>query len=819
MKRLFILAVTALCWGIAAAAPLTPDQALARIQHTAAGLRMSPASMQLVYTATETAVPAYYIFGNGNGFVLASADDLALPVLGYSDNAPFNPADMPEPMRQWLAFYAEEIEHARSLDAPAANVAYAQRPERDPIPVMVHTRWNQGSPFNMFCPSYSGTKTVTGCVATAMAQLVRFWKYPLKGTGSNSYTYNNVENSFDFGNTTFDWGNMVHIYNGSTTARQDTAVATLMRACGVSVNMMYNTSAAGGSGAYSSDVTPALVKHFGYAPSSEYHSRATYGLYDWENLVYSSLKNGCPVYYNGRGSAGGHAFVCDGYEGNGYFHFNWGWGGSSDGYFLLTALNPTTLGIGGGGGGFNTSQGAIINLRPNYDGAKARYMISYSSPFTISYSGSTLSISGFGGNTSIVNIPAIRFGFRLTGDNGKTHEYFGNTYNASLRPNYGYKSYSATVAASSLETGTYDVDPIFSVTENNVTTVYTSLVPPSMKGKYKIVKTASTATLKTRTDALLQANNFAITTPLYYGDNFGFKVDYHNPAQTEAYHYVYMGWYTASGQFLGVGDGMMKDMQPGETAHEEMVIAVPSKVSASSTQTKSLSTDTQYKVAIVVQTNSDASAPVYQAISDKVDVTINPAQDSFTLSSLGLEIANASSVAATDIKFTIKVKATSGYYCQPIYYWVRDMNAKSLLSGSTDIINVAPGETKSIDWRFAFDAAQKNTTYELILNSRINGKNTYLAKKNFTVGTVGVSEILPDANDCRILVDGDIALVSSPRPITSAALFDMSGINRNTQITLNGESASINISGLPTGIYMVRVTTACGAATLKFIKH
>ena len=791
---------------------------MARIQTSAAGARYASAPLHLVYSGAETAVPAYYVFGAGNGFILAAADDLATPVLGYSDNGTFDYDKIPDQMREWLKGYAQEIEHARSLPAAdASKIVNASRPTRQPIAPLVKTRWNQGDPYNALCPVYDGEKTVTGCVATAMAQVLRFWKYPAKGTGSHSYTYNGITHTFDFGNTTFDWDNMVHFYTGNTTQDQNDAVATLMRACGVAVDMMYNKSSQGGSGAYSRDVAPALVKYFNYAPCAVYYSRGSFGLYEWEDLIYGALKNG-PVYYSGQGSGGGHAFVCDGYEGDGYFHFNWGWAGSSDGYFLLTALNPTTLGIGGGGGGFNLSQGAIIDLKPNFNGAKARYVIAYDSPYTITYSAGRLTLTGFGGNIGIVNIPNVRYGMRLKGANGQTYDFNGNVSNTSLRPNYGYNSFYANITLTSVANGTYDIVPIYKITENGTTTTYEALIPASVRGKFTLVKSGTTASLSTRSDENIVVNNFALTTPLYSGNNFGFKGDYVNTSDVEAYREVYMGWFSASDQFLGVGDAMMTNMQGGENKHVEMAISVPSKVKYNSSTTNSISVGTTYKLAMLVKTNNDNSAPSYRVISDKVTATVENASGTVKLTRKSLTVENASSVDAGNIKFKLQVTASGSYYTEPIYFWVKDAAGKYPLNGKTDVVTVAPGETRIIEWRFPFDAADKNARYTLLLNYRSGGKNVYLGETSFTVGTVGVNQISLDGDGYAIAPQGDNAMVSAPAAITSVEVYNLQGIRQNATASLGGETGTLDLTALSSGIYIVRITTTQGAATLKFMK-
>lgn len=228
------------------------------------------------------------------------------------------------------------------------------------IPLMT-TKWNQSPYYNALCPANS----VTGCVATAMAQIMKYWNYPAKGTGFHSYnhpTYGTL--SANFGGTTYQWSSMPNTVNSA-----NNAVATLMYHCGVSVNMDYSPQS---SGAYVIQDSPtpqacseyALKTYFGYRSTLQGVQRNNYNQTQWINLLKIELNAGRPVLYAGFGSGGGHAFVCDGYDNNNFFHFNWGWGGSSDGYFQTSALNPGSLGTGGGSGGFNSDQQVVIGIQP-----------------------------------------------------------------------------------------------------------------------------------------------------------------------------------------------------------------------------------------------------------------------------------------------------------------------------------------------------------------------------------------------------------------------------------------------------------------------
>lgn len=345
----------------------------------------SASDLELSYTSQRGGNKLFYVFNSksGNGYVIVSADDCTREVLGYSDNGTFDINNINDNLRYWLSTYEGEIETAieNGIDGSMteAEVQSANKSRR-PVYPLVSARWNQNSPYNDQCPQWSSSygNCASGCVATAMAQVMYYHKWPATGTGSNSYnaTINGSSKSLsmNFANVSFDWDNMTDTYDSRSTAKQRTAVATLMSACGISVNMQYGQS----SGTQSGRVTDALIQYFDYDRSARHYTRENYDIDQWEDLIYTDLAAGRPVIYHGQSSGGGHCFVCDGYSEDNYFHFNWGWGGLSDGYFLLTALNPDSQGIGGSAtaDGFNTSQGVICGIRKQA-GTKEVYGLMY----------------------------------------------------------------------------------------------------------------------------------------------------------------------------------------------------------------------------------------------------------------------------------------------------------------------------------------------------------------------------------------------------------------------------------------------------------
>ena len=332
---------------------------------------------QLTDLSKAAGFPNLYIFTAEQGFVVMAADDCVQPILGYSLTNKFVAEGMPDNVRGWLQGYDDEIQWGidhqvratsetakqwKDLAAGKTNAAKATAI----VDALVQTKWNQGSPYNNLCPKIGTTTTVTGCVATAMAQVMKFWEHPVTGTDSHSYTWNNQSLSADFGATTYEWSLMTNTYGSSSTNDEKAAVATLMHHCGVSVEMDYGISSAGGSAASTYDVMSALQTYFSYAPNMQYKSKDDYEDEVWITMLKNELNDGRPMQYRGSdaGGEGGHSFVCDGYDSDDKFHFNWGWGGYCDGFYALDDMEPGTGGIGAGNGIYTVGESAIFGIEP-----------------------------------------------------------------------------------------------------------------------------------------------------------------------------------------------------------------------------------------------------------------------------------------------------------------------------------------------------------------------------------------------------------------------------------------------------------------------
>ncbi|MBP5689178.1 MAG: C10 family peptidase [Muribaculaceae bacterium] len=309
-----------------------------------------------------------YVFNraDGGGFVIVAGDDAAIPILGYSTEGAFSYDNMPDNLRQWLLLSEQYVKACAKRQSSARS---AQQGEPVVAPLLGDILWGQGTPYNDMCPTYDGgTHYYVGCVATAATQIMRLHSYPEHGTGSKTITVNGQAVTADFGNTTYDWNNMLHTYEDvDYNPAQSAAVATLAAHFGVAVDMEYQPA---GSGAHSMAVPHALREFFNYDQAVTMRKRDYYSTDEWLQLIKSELDQGRPVYYAASSETGssGHAFVCDGYDSEDYVHINWGWYGTSNGYFLVSHLDPNDLGIGGGTGGYNLDQEIITGIQPPTSG-------------------------------------------------------------------------------------------------------------------------------------------------------------------------------------------------------------------------------------------------------------------------------------------------------------------------------------------------------------------------------------------------------------------------------------------------------------------
>lgn len=717
MRKFLLLGSIAVA-AYANAAVISPEAALKRATDVPGFKTMSTVQVAepvLVYTEAIESQPAAYVFdrGNGGGYLIVSADDEATPLLGYADEGTLDVNDMPDGLKYWLGYYAAEIDNARSASATVLQVTRAAA-ERKPIAPMVATRWNQSAPYNNLCPTVGSTRTVTGCVATAMAQVMKYHNWPPKGVSSKSYSWGGTTLSVDFASTTYDWANMLDEYGSTATAAQNNAVATLMYSCGVSVGMNYGTNS---SGAVSMNCGTALVNYFNYDASLRYLSRDYYSLSDWEDEVYNSLAEGCPVLYGGQSAAGGHEFVCDGYSSDGYFHFNWGWGGMSDGYFKLTALTPGSQGIGGAGNGagYNFDQDIIVGIKPYAGQSTFAPALVNNSGFTISSSSATLgSMIGISSQYSNSSYATVDFkpGIAITDQDGNTvYQAWGYTNQLSLQPGYGYTtpiSYNVLLP-SGLSNGVYTVTPAF-VSDGTWYQVPTKV---GCVGSVTMTVSNGVATFSSPVTTLPEVSTYAFVNPtLYTGMAYAVTGTIENPGELEYYGPVYGLLLTSSGNKLL--PAMQVDIEAGDSQEFEYSGTLPSSVAAG-----------DYQFMFVVETSEG-----YSPISDRMNITVAaaPASTKLTLGAVSF-LSGSNHVPKNDIGVKTSLTCTSGAYYGTldlvVFYNVSGSQWQSCAEFPSETLYLNAGDTSDVVYHNDFSNGTVGETYLVMFyygNNRFNSQ-------------------------------------------------------------------------------------------------
>ena len=750
MKRITSLAIMSATTLALLAAPLTPEQALRRVQGNSA-LKMpskSGTSMKLSFSMqTQKGEPAVYIFDRpaSSGYLIVSADDTATPLLGYADSGSFDANNMPPQLEWWLSEYATQIDYA---SANGIKNTYAPIANKKEIAPLVKTKWNQGTPYNNLCPSVNNVKCPSGCVASAMAQVMKFWNYPEVGTGRVTATLpsgGTGEGFINLAQKPFDWNNMIDSYSGyDYTNEQGNAVATLMQAAGYAAKMNY---APGGSGALSINAAISLSKNFKYNPNIQYLQRLYFNTSEWNEIVYNELAAGRPILYGGQSTSVGHEFVCDGYDGNGYFHFNWGWGGMSDGYFILDALNPNSVGTGGGaGGGYNSRQDIIIGIQPSSEETDV-YLTQFGN-LSASASGSNISLAlnynGNVGNWVNAGISAVkvRMGAEIVSvDNSEIKPQYVrlfsndidipaltlNGYNISYQ---GIKGNATVSIPSILPNGKYKVT-VCTQDANKTDAPWTPVC--TTNGAYNFVyvtKNGNSCSVENFNETELSIVSAEPTTQVYYENACRFRLSVKNNSNLELSGGFYPVLYDGNTPAF-LGEGITMSLAPGESDNVEFVTTFE--------LLKGVSAPTETKE-YTLRFSKNASGSAFYNWSKPLSMGLLLRAPSFNTSNYCIEGAptreetiNGQTRTAfvvpdpSEIPFAATITNTGTFFGSPVYTLIFNSalsgyNLTSLAMGPTAILN--RGESATVTGSADFTEAEDGEAYAAALFYINGGKLT-----------------------------------------------------------------------------------------------
>ncbi|MDE7160784.1 MAG: C10 family peptidase [Muribaculaceae bacterium] len=658
--------------GTVSAAPLSPREALARLESSSVPRKAAPLTRESpVLAATKGNI---YIFNTPGGFLVLPADDRAPALLGYSDEGQYDPKGNPA-FDYWLSCYNKELVAPEAEGATVRNDARnapVRRAERKAIDPLTKTRWNQEAPYNELCPRVNGHETVTGCVATAMAQVMKYHSWPAVGKGSHSYYWNVGKDTlkFDYSATQFQWDLMTDTYDDKSTAEERTAVATLMLACGVSVDMHYDI---GDSGAATIKMGVSLIDYFDYDRAMWMPSRPYYGMYEWEDMIYADLAQGLPVLYAGQGTGGGHQFICDGYSSDGFFHFNWGWGGMANGYFLLDALNPADLGVGGGAGGFNADQTITLGVRPASSESKPTYLIYCTGDFkpgvmTVK-AGEDLKCSGGYFNYGLTRLANdTHIGMKIESEDRTTVKFIRGYNLSGFGPLDGV--YDDTVRFPELPDGTYTITPVF----YDGSKWQPIRCPIGAQGSITAVVKDNIATLSLPAQAEVNVTEIDVPAKIFIGRDFPVKFTVENPGKEEYYGKLTPCLIKAdSEERVAVSSWRLADVEP---EHSERITDYIGNFKADEGIDL---TPGEYRFVMRDNAGKDVSEPI--------TVTLAEAPEGLKIKVSYLRIEDQDPVTdKEDVKFIYTLKVDEGYFTDVLQLWIFNHDGHSVYSHDTPML-------------------------------------------------------------------------------------------------------------------------------------
>lgn len=805
---------------------LAPQEALDAMRNSTfrAPARVADAPvLRSTFTAPGTGLRTLYVFtpASGEGFMVLAADDVATPVLAYSETGRFDEAEMAPAAKAWLENYSAQIARA-ATNGGRVEAAPAKAGRADITP-LVKTKWDQDAPYNDKAPLSGSTRCVTGCVATAISQVMKVHQWPDRGVGTESYTWGSSTLSFNYGNTTFDWSNMLDTYPDSgsaATATQRNAVATLMYAAGVAAHMDYGTD---NSGANTATMLPNLISHLRYDKSMIFAPRDYYLLSEWADMLYTDIAAGRPIYYRGSTvNDEGHAFVLDGYRSaDGFFHFNWGWGGLSDGYYSVTELCPDSQGIGGGSAGFILSQHAILGLKPAVSGstytplflaeAFTTEQTQYSRTGTV-----TFNFDGGVYNYSLATMDT-EIGVKLVNNaTGATSYVWSNYGETELDIYYGYNTLPFS-ASNFPASGTYTVTPVVRV-NSEIEPVHVEA-----SANRELTLTCSANTLRFATvgsGAEIEVVSVDQPSTYYPGYSATLNVTVKNTGDAD---YINLPLLCAFqyGSKMFQFPNLVGSVGIDQTTTYTFTGTLPDDVPAG-----------KYSVIFVYLDNDQTQHRADTHGATVTVATVPTGEVAMSLTSMefpdftdGRGTATRPWIIPVDpARFTITVECTSGLFDGIVGTYVLNGNTQVDVVYYDQFYTLAAGDSKTIkyaeDWTELLEDDVKYTLrpfYGVLEGNTIDVtpfSKAYYIKKDNPAGIVEAAK-------------PDIALW--PNPASDIAFVEADGLSHVEVYSASGSmvlsqpcagnQATLDVAALPAGIYIVKAAASDGIHTLKMIKN
>ena len=793
----------------------------------------------------------FYVFNlnDDQGWVLVADDDRCIPILGYSKSGKFVTENLSPNIEDWLTGISTEIQYAIDNDIVAdekntllwkelysgASTEFVNRGEKVVNP-LVQTRWNQSPYYNALCPyDYQyGELTVSGCVATAMAQVLKYWGYPEVGSGSHSYSTSSYGTLYaNFGGTQYDWNNMPN-----RVTSPNNAVATLMYHCGVSVDMSYGVAATGGSGAYViSQYTNsencaefAFKNYFGYKSSAHGEMKDNTNDSQWKSMMRTDLDAGRPLVYAGFGN-GGHCFVCDGYDNSDMYHFNWGWDGQNDGYYPLSALNPGSGGAGGGSYSFTNNQQAIFGLEPIGDnggggggggGSSTNADLRLYSALTVEdqiWFGSditvTASIGNWGETTFSGSFCAAAF------DADGNFIDFINTESVNLQSGYYYNCEFTTTGNMVFVPGQYQVALFYKTNDTDWT-----IVDDGSYNNYGTFQIYYEDDIETYSDFNILSNNGR----LIQGSIASVNVDVANTGSSTYYGNVRVALSTLTGEWVQnigikeISDGL------GSGYHYTNGLTFEGEITAE---------PGTYHMELSYYNNGWYYAGAYY-YSNPITVVVEAPEinaDRYEVNNTAAQAYKLEPSSWANNQTTLYTTGSNLHVGNDMDYYKVELptNRSYIITARLhDSYNSGNGQSYSVDALFSYSTDGQNFSEGIddVMDGNItfNGGTVYFGVSPYFSGMAGtyLLEINIKMGGNGTEENGATDLVLYPNPVKDMLhvkcdnlqqyeVFSLDGKLVKSMQTCNNEDV-IDLSNLGSGIYLIRITTDKGVATRRIIK-
>jgi hypothetical protein len=802
---------------------------------------VSPAKLKHAYTCKKQGTVNYediyyYVFNKADngGYIIVSGDERVLPVLGYSDRGQFNEDSLPPQLSDWLKYYQFEMDNISAATPmnSANSENYFQKAKfmstaTSVSPLLGEIGWSQSSPFNNYCPFISsiGSKASAGCVATAMAQVMKYYQWPARGNGSNSYqtrTYG-LTISEDFSNTTYDWANMQNTYSSSSSAEQNNAVATLLYHCGAAVNMDYSSL----SGASTYDVTKALINYFNYDPNIQHLLRDYYTRAEWIDILKNEINQGRPVLYSGDSQSTGHFFVCDGYDENNYFHFNWGWGGNYDGYFPVSILNPTDPQLGSNTVGYNMAQEVIIGIQKPGSVSASTHSIYTAAGLSVSSSNVPRSGSVSVKAKSVYNYGANSFtgdiGIGLYNDYGLV-TVLNTMLVSAVNPLYGWSEFSLSAVniPTSVSNGKYKIYPVYQANDENQwhiirgkTGTATNYIEVSVKSDM----ISYSAPLNEM--PALNVNEINITGNIYESKKGRVTVSVTNRGKE---YNSFLGIYLIS--TTDITNHQLVSNVPVNIANNETVTINFSDVINVKSGAYYLKViyDPANNMDVFRQTNGFSDLSVSASPINVQPVPTSPAN--LTLTS-NISFVEPLSLTNNNAKLSVSLKNEGGYYEGKLMAVLFRSSGGSVGNFGNQTQIVDENETANVLLEETLDLTPDS--YKVLLYYYENKTWKLLTPNSYSTLTFTLDKpistnvnSLSATDEIRVYPNPAInqLTIATSSPADHVAIYSVDGaLLRSVNMNNTPDACNIDVSTLSKGNYIVQVKTAEGLKQAKFVKQ